>query len=173
MSREFVDADAWQRGLRDAILVPLFYRPLFGDAWRFFPGRHPMQRKGIDTAVVYRGEVKYIDEKIVAWPKRGTPYTAFALETWSCTVEGYERAGWMFFGMADWMLYCFADESETALDCYLISFPKLKDWFWSLGEHYFPATRTDQFNHSECHVVPIDAVREAVPMRCYQLGRDA
>lgn len=30
----------------------------------------------------------------------------------------------------DYLLYCFADEHDEALDCHLINFVELKPWFW-------------------------------------------
>ena len=170
--REFASADARQRELRDAILVPLFYRPRFGDNWLFLEGSHPMQRKGIDTVVVHNARLFTIDEKIINWPaQRGEPYTAFALEMRSCTNEGYESDGWMVHSIADLLLYCFAvDEAETALDCYLIDMPALKAWFRDAGPENFPFHRTDQINHTECRIVAIDIVCAKVPTQHFRLG---
>jgi len=168
--REFLSADDRQRELRDAILVPHFYERLFAGKYRFLDN-HPLQFKGVDTAVVHRGCLLCIEEKIVNWPAlKGKPHTAFTLETWSCTVEGREKTGWMEYSIADFLLYCFAvPETETALDCYLIDFPALKAWFWPRVE-MFNVTRSTQINRTECRVVDITDVLAAVPTRHHQLG---
>jgi hypothetical protein len=165
---KFVSDDMWQRGMRDRILAPGFYesyavagRYVFIDKGKL---ASQLQRQyAVDTILQGRnGAAVCVEEKIVRWPKyRTEPYSAFALETRSCTVPGREKDGWMKYGEADYLLYCFANKSETALDCYLIDFPALKEWFWPRHESW-PATVTEQINRSECRKVPIRDVEANV-----------
>lgn len=161
--------NTWQRGLRDAILAPHFYGKYAVD------GRYVCIDKGklatclqkqfaVDTIMQGRdGAAVCIEEKIVRWPAaRNEPYTAFTLETMSCTVDGRESPGWMKYGRADYLLYCFADSSDTRLQCYLMDFRKLQDWFWPIADT-FPKTVTKQINKTECRVVQIHAVLASVP----------
>jgi hypothetical protein len=173
----FARDDLWQRHMRDAILAPGFYgryaqqgRYVFIDKGQL---ASQLQRDyAVDTIIQGRDNAAVcIEEKIVRWPRnkdgspRSEPYTAFALETWSCTVTGREKPGWMQYGQADFLLYCFTNERETALDCHLIDFPRLQEWFWP-RENEWPTTTTNQSNHTRCRVVPISEVQSAV--KCWR-----
>jgi hypothetical protein len=175
---EFQRDDGWQRQMRDRILAPSFYsthaakgRYVFLDKGKL--ATEIQRLKAVDTIVQGRENVAVcIEEKIVRWPKkRKNGYTAFTLETMSCTVPGREKAGWMKYGEADYLLYCFSDPTETALRCFLIDFPKLKAWFWkelSMDPCKWLRTITEQINHSECCVVPFEDVQANVqPCREY------
>src|SRR5579883_41572 len=49
-----------------------------------------------DTIIQTGVHVSYgVEEKVVRWPEHGEAYTAFFLETHSCTNKGHERPGWM------------------------------------------------------------------------------
>jgi hypothetical protein len=129
MQNSFFRDDAWQRQVRDAILVPHFY----GSAR--FNGRYMLMDKGRCASVIQRrlsvdtivqsktGSAVCIEEKIVRWP--GYRYDSLCLETDSCTKRGLESEGWMRYGAADYLLYCFAQKNGD-LDCWLIDFPALK-----------------------------------------------
>ena len=167
---DFERDNEWQRGMRDRILAPGFYG-------RFaFEGRYVVIDKGrlattfqkrfaVDTIAQGRdGAAVCIEEKIVRWPiKKGTPHTAFCLETESCTVPGRETDGWMVYGMADYLLYCF-ETKAGGLDCYLIDFPELQKWFWTEADSFPRFGPLKTLNGSSGRVVPIDAVWTAVPM---------
>ena len=176
---DFERDDAWQRELRDRLLAPHFYS-LFA-----FDGRYVFIDKGrlattfqkrfaVDTIVQGRkGAGLCIEEKIVRWPKvkqpdgswrpRDRPYTAFCLETKSCTKAGWESDGWMVYGESDYLLYCFANKDESALDCYLIDFPALQAWFWPRADSFSDFQMRDTINESAGKVVPIADVQGAVP----------
>lgn len=167
---DFHSDDAWQRGIRDAILVPQFYEART-------PGRFVLMDKGrlanflqrrmaVDTVVQARdGGVVSIEEKIVRWP--GKRYSAYSLETESCTIPGRESPGWMAYGDADYLLYCF-QQADDGLLCHLIDFQRLREWFWPL-EETFPVFQMRQRNRTRGRVVPMDAVRDAVPVSVFSL----
>jgi hypothetical protein len=175
---QFHRDNGWQRQMRDRILAPSFYdayatkgRYVFLDKGKL--ATEIQRMKAVDTIVQGRENIAVcIEEKIVRWPKiRNEGYTAFTLETMSCTVPGREKAGWMKYGEADYLLYCFSDPTETALRCFLIDFPKLQTWFWtelSANPCKWPHTITEQINRTECRVVPIEDVQANVnPCRDY------
>jgi len=110
-----------------------------------------------------------IEEKIEQWP--GYPRWNFALETESCTKPGRERKGWMHYARADYLLYAFAFEGDIGLDAYLIDFPKLREWFWSLPTRYKPHTM-DTINRTRFEKVPIQDVRQAVPTWHYVINNE-
>lgn len=130
---DFVRDNEWQRQKRDKILAPGFYekyatagRYVFVDKGRF--ATILQKRYAVDTIVqAGGGKAVCIEEKIVRWP--GYHYKAFCLETDSCTKPGYESKGWMHYGEADYLFYCFEQE-DGSLDTHLLDFQELKDWFW-------------------------------------------
>jgi hypothetical protein len=176
MMDTFTASNSWQRMMRDQILKPYFYDQRFPGRYRFVDdGKNDMQLRGIDTIVQTGGVEVTIDEKIVHWPRdREFAYDAFALETWSCTVLGRERRGWMYTGEATHLMYCFAcPQSEVALDCYLMNFQKMKGWFAAEDVERWARTVTTEINETECRVVPISDVLEAgIPTRRYRFGID-
>ena len=118
-----------------------------------------LQNKSIDTILqITDNKEVYIEEKIVRW--KGQKYTAFVLETESCSVKGKEKDGWMKYGKFDYLLYGFTQENEE-IEIYIIPFLKLKKWFW---ENYkiFPETTTTQINQTKCRVVDIETVKNNV-----------
>ena len=100
-----------------------------------------------------------IEEKIVRWP--GYRYADFCLETQSCTVPGHELPGWMFYGEADYLLYCFQLD-DGALDAWLIDFPKLYEWFWP-RESTYPVFQMKTRNRTRGRKVPVADVHRSVP----------
>ena len=170
---DFRSDDAWQRDLRDRILVPQFYQ-------RRSPGRFVLMDKGrlatfmqrrmaVDTISQGRnGEAVSIEEKIVRW--KGRHYTAFCLETESCTVPGHGSSGWMAYGEADYLLYCF-HQIDDSLDCHLINFQRLKEWFWPLEETWQVFQMTER-NRTRGRLVPISHVESAVPYRGFALSEE-
>lgn len=164
---DFLRDDRWQREVCDRILIPRFYDALDHCHYIVLDGANPLmrelqQRHGVDTICRVNGaQPELVEEKIVRW--RGRAYTAFALETISCTVEGREKLGWMHYSVADHLLYCFAlDEPVTQLDAYLIPFAPLRRWF-AFHENEFPLFGPlPTLNGTAGRVVPIDAVRTHV-----------
>jgi hypothetical protein len=164
--------NAWQVRQRDMILKPFFYDRYFPDRYRFLDNNDPTQRY-VDTLVETPGGQKTVEEKIVHWPTDGTTgYTAFALETWTCTVPGYERQGWMYTSVADILIYAFSTpKSEVGLNVYVMDMQALKKWFWETGEEMWPITRTNERNRTECRVVPVnDVIGGGVKTKRYLIG---
>lgn len=168
MANDFERDNIWQRGVRDRILAPAFYgvfategRYVFVDKGRL--ATMFQKRFAVDTFVQGReGAALCIEEKIVRWPERNEPYTAFCLETRSCTVPGRESDGWMRYGQADYLLYAF-QQADDSLIVYLVDFQKLQEWFWPREGLFKKFGPLDTLNRSEGRVVPIVAVRANVP----------
>lgn len=170
---DFRADDAFQRDLRDRILVPHLYQARAdGHFVLMDKGRLAtfMQRRAaVDTiAQAKSGEAVSIEEKIVRWP--GYPYKAFCIETESCTVPGHESPGWMVYGQADYLLYCF-HQADDSLDCHMIDFQCLKQWFWPL-ENTWPPFQMPTKNRTRGRRVPISEVREAVPCWRFSLSEE-
>lgn len=155
MPNVFSEDDTFQRQKRDSVLVPFFYDRYFSERYVLLDGQMKYQKRGIDT-IIYTGANKpvYVEEKIVR-----QRYTAFALETHSCTVPGYESPGWMIYGEADRLLYCFT--VDDGLECWWINFPAMRTWFWE-HENDFRTFQMPTENRSAGRVVPIDAVSRFV-----------
>ena len=177
---DFIIDDQWQLEMRSKILVPHLYDVLYPARYELLRGDHPMQARGIDTLIDGGERQITIEEKIVRWPfdketkqKADRPYTAFTLETMSCTVEGREKQGWMHYSEADYLLYCFAHpKSEVVLDCYMIDMKRLRSWFFGVESNY-ASTVTEQVNRTLCRVVPIkDVIGAGVPVRRRRVGPD-
>jgi hypothetical protein len=154
--------DLWQKAVRDEVLIPFYSR--FVPDGRFVTidrgrlARTLQKVYSIDTIVqATDGRAVCFEEKLVRWP--GRHYTAYVLETESCTNPGHESEGWMRYGQADWLLYGFARPDHLAV--HLINFQKLQRWFLP-REHQFPPFELDTFQHSRGRVVPIKAVERAV-----------
>ena len=163
---DFYNDDAWQCDIRDRILVPQFYQKRCNGRYVLMDkGRLAtfMQRRmAVDTiAQLKGGEAASVEEKIVRWPKSGRAYTAFCLETESCTVPGHKSSGWMVYGEADYLLYCF-HQKDDSLDCHLIDFQRLKEWFWP-DEETWPVFQMPTQNRTRGRLVPISRVDASVP----------
>lgn len=169
---DFHSDDAWQRSVRDTILVPQFYE-------RRNAGRYVLMDRGrlatmlqrrhaVDTIVQAKcGGVVAIEEKIVRW--RGRPLTAYALETHSCTVPGHESPGWMHYGEADYLLYAF-QQADESLDCHLLDFPELRVWF-APREESFPTFQMPTRNRTRGRVVRFSAVPDSLLVARFSLAR--
>lgn len=163
---EFERDNAWQKAKRDSVLAPGFYGKYAVD------GRYVTIDKGrlatilqkryaVDTVVQGRdGAAIFIEEKIVRWP--GYRYADFFLETRSCTNPGHESPGWMFYGEADYLLYCFEMEGG-GLDCWLIEFQPLQKWFWPREESFPYSQLRHTVNKTGGRLVPVRDVHRNVP----------
>lgn len=164
---EFERDNAWQKRMRDAILAPQFYGQYSLDGRYVFIDKGSLatilqKRYAVDTIVQGRnGSAICVEEKIVRW--KGYRLEAFYLETKSCTVEGHESSGWMFYGQANYLLYCFQTETEHALDCWLVDFPKLQAWFWPREDSFPFHINRYTLNKSAGRKVPIADVHRGVP----------
>ncbi len=131
---DFRRDDAWQKMVRDSVLGPGFYGSYSLDGRYVFLDKGALattlqKRFAVDTVLQSKhGKAVFIEEKIVRWP--GYRYTAYCLETDSCTKPGFESKGWMHYGQADYLLYCFVLPDRIEWD--LIDFGKLREWFWSV-----------------------------------------
>ena len=160
---DFNDDDDWQRRKRDEYLVPQFYKKrqdgrfVLMDKGRL--STFLQRRQAIDTVVQAKdGGAISIEEKIVRWP--GYEYSAYCLETESCTIPDHESDGWMHYGESDYLLYCFEQE-DGGLLCDLIEFQPLKEWFWPLAEDW-PTFQMPTQNRTRGRLVPVKMVRENV-----------
>jgi hypothetical protein len=152
-NNDFVSDDAFQRERRDAVLKPLFYEQWFHGNYHFCDQEEPYLKRGTDTVIATMRQTVTVDEKIVR-----ERHSAFALETRSCTVAGYESPGWMFWSEVDRLLYCFP--LGDGLDCWWIDMPALQGWFWP-KETTFPQFKMEKRNRSAGRVVDIAAVQHA------------
>jgi len=162
----FLEDDHYQRQKRDTLLKDFYIQGSVEGRFVFMDkGRLAdiVQREmAVDTILQGRdGQAIAIEEKIVRW--KGRKYTAFTLETWTCTVPGRERQGWMYYSKCDFLLYCFT-QADGSLEAYAIPFPRLKTWFFEQDRfERYPTTVTEQINRTECRVVPIADVLAGVP----------
>ena len=171
----FFSDNEMQRIVRDAFLKP-YYEKHYPGQYRFIEPGDPLSVGGTDTIIPV---ARRIDEKIVRWPRNpdGTPrdnaYTAFALETMSCTVEGHKRDGWMKTNTVHWLFYCFLSQDEQRLDCYLIDMPALQAWFWAQDHDQWPCWLSNEINRTECRIVPFSDVLGSVRHKIVRLWREA
>lgn len=165
MNRFHRDDDG-QKMVRDLVIGPGLYG-MFSVDGRYVTldkGRMAtilQKRFSVDTVLQARsGNAAFIEEKIIRWPVSNRAYTAFTLETKSCTVPGRESDGWMVYGEADWLNYALCQRNGDIV-CYLIDFQKLKAAFWPAVDQ-FRETVTTQLNRTACRLVPIDWINEKV-----------
>lgn len=169
---DFERDNAWQRKVRDAVLAPQLYgRRSFGGRYIFLDkGRFAtllQKRLAADTILQTKGNgVVAVEEKLVRWP--GYKYTAFCLETHSCTVPGRESPGWMKYGEADYLLYGFVQE-DNGIDCHLIDFPALRAWFEPREMEFDTFGPLETLNRTVGRKVPIARVHEAVKVHQFKL----
>jgi hypothetical protein len=165
---DFHRDNAWQRTVRDAVLVPGFYERFFPKRYALIDGNDEASRSlqvcGIDTVVSLGGALMFVEEKIVRFKIDRGPYTAFAIETESCTVDGRKSDGWIKkTSLTDRLLYCFATREERPdLDCYWLGFAALQAWFIPREENYPRFGPLPTLNKSAGRVVPIDDVLTAI-----------
>lgn len=163
----FIKDNAWQKDIRDRILEPYYKRISHKGRFVFVDkGKlaDKLQREmAIDTIIQLRNNgVLGIEEKIVRWP--GYVYPNYTLETWSCTVPGREKKGWMHYATCDYLFYCFVQEDNASIDIHAIPFMKLQEWFFDNNrfENYHSFV-TGQINKTETKIVPINHVWGAIP----------
>ena len=170
MSRFHTD-DQWQKAVRDAVLGPGFYGPFSQEGRYVYVDKGRLatilqKRYAVDTILQRQdGRATCIEEKIIRWP--GREYDAVTLETQSCTVPGHESDGWMVYGKADWLNYVMCQENGNLL-CHIIDFPLLQTNFWSVADR-FPETVSKQHNRTSCRVVPLQWIKNNVPIYSRQV----
>lgn len=168
----FYEDDSWQRQVRNATLAP-YYKNISKDGRFVFLDKGELATKlqrefAIDTILQgKRNSVFGIEEKIVRWP--GYKYTAYTLETMSCTVPGREKKGWMYYSTCDYLLYCFVQPDSISIKAHLIPFKKLQTWFFEADRYLtYRSSITKQINRTETKIVPIEDVWSAIP-ECREL----
>lgn len=161
---DFDRDNIWQRKVRDSVLVPGFYGQYSLDGRYVFLDKGRLsgilqKRYAVDTiAQATNGAAVCIEEKLVRW--KGRIYSAYALETDSCTKAGHESKGWMHYGRADFLLYGFMQPDR--LVAHVIDFPALQSWFWEHVESFPKFQMAGTLNLSAGRTVPIDAVKRNV-----------
>ena len=126
-----------------------------------------LQDKAVDTILqITDNKEVYIEEKIVRW--KGIKYTAFTLETQSCSVKGHEKDGCMKYGEFDWLLYGFV-QVDDSIKVYIIPFQKLKRWFWA-NIISFPIIKTNQINKTICRIVDIELIKKEVGLKTFTIA---
>ena len=162
---DFHRDDAWQKMVRDSVLAPAFYdgRAVRGRSVYLDKGKLAttlQKRFAVDTILQAKnGGAVCIEEKIVRWP--GYRYNSYCLETDSCTKPGHESKGWMHYGQADYLLYCFMLDDRIEWD--LIDFPKLQAWFWPVHETLPKFGPLPTFNATAGRKASIITVKANVP----------
>jgi hypothetical protein len=164
---DFRRDDDWQRSVRGLALAPFYGKHSREGRYVFIEkSRWSMlvqKRMAVDTVMQSkRGGSVAIEEKLTRPPKNGRRFVNFFLETQSCTVLGRESEGWMRYGEADFLLYCFV-RHDGGVDGHAINFQKLKAWFWRHHERYRIYTMPKTINRTRGRLVPIRDVHGAVP----------
>ncbi len=162
---DFHTDNEWQRGKRDKYLTHFYGHYSRGGRYVYIEKSRcstlMQKRLAVDTVKQDRnGGSSCIEEKITRAAKK--PHWSFTLETQSCTVPGYESDGWMKYGEADYLLYCFEVAGTLDLDCYLIPFQPLKTWFWRLDFTKYPTHTMPTKNRGRCVLVPTWEVAKAM-----------
>jgi hypothetical protein len=176
---EFQRADDWQLIGARRFLDP-FYAAR-GYRVERHPGDHPLQRRHVDVSLhTAKGIGYHIDEKILHGLRKGGRAGKISIETWSCSIPGREKRGWISRDepndatvlfichaeeISDQIPDCWSPESwrrVTYLDCLWIPFLPLRDWFAAQNEEQWELFHNNQFNRSLARKVPINEVRMAV-----------
>lgn len=185
----FKTDDNWQRRMRNKHVKPFYERfsttQLYLDTENERSCVMRIQKDvGVDTLLINgNGHIVGFEEKIVRWPG-AQAHTAYALETWSCTVPDKEKEGWMFYSGADKLLYAFEQENGSLI-AHVIPMQPLRDWFFEIttiyyrtscrDDHRFLAypsyTMPDTSNKTQMRLVDIVDVWQAIPdCKAYRLN---
>ena len=78
----------------------------------------------------------------------------------------------MRYGQADYLLYCFTTANND-LDCHLIDFPALQEWFWPQYEIFPIFHMKETLNRTMGRLVPIHRVRDELPHWTYFIKKPA
>jgi len=168
----FARDNAWQLPIAINFLDP-WYRACGWQVERYV-GDHPMQRAHVDVAIRQGPWVHLIDEKIGRGRRDGRRAEKASIETWSCSVAGLERVGWMMDArnQATVVFFCFADTADLApdawqrikrMDCLWVPFRPLRTWFCQQDENCWELQDNQQVNRSLSRKVPIDQIASNVP----------
>ena len=159
---DFATDDAWQRGVRNRLLVPWYESHFDGHYVLMDKGRFAIltqKQLAADTVAQGRDGVVAIEEKIVRW--KGRHYDSICVETDSCTLPGLESPGWAHYSEADFLLYCM-EQPGGGLDCHCFGMQELRAWFWPRVDD-FPVCEMPSRNRTRMRLVPVAALKGAVP----------
>ena len=152
----------WALEQKESAIRSGFYDRLFPGKYQFVDNDEHWARRGVDTLVDAGSCTLWIDEKIVR--KR---YSAFCLETWSCTARGREKDGWMRSSEADRLLYCF--KTFAGFSCWWIDFKELQRWFWPRIQNFRLHVEVEQ-NQTASRLVPVILVVQNVRCKNYEIS---
>lgn len=160
----------WSSEMSNTFYYPLYMKlaydgrfvTIVNSEYSAFSGK--LQSREIDVFMQYwKDDVISIgvEEKI-----QRAQWGSLFVETDSCTVNGYERIGWVESLEADYLNYGFGikdpncrvntdtPDDYIALDTYWIQFPPFREWFQA-NLSLFEEKITHQSNHSAGRIVPI------------------
>ena len=169
---DYVLNNEQQRVIRDRILKP-WYRKMKPESNIVFLDDTPLmediqQAFGIDVIIQDLDKPPVaIEEKIANW--KGVVYDALTLETWSCSIEGYEKRGWMYTSRCDYLFYGHIQENERSILLYMIPFKPLQEWFFDQDRYmkYYESTQPDK-NKSKTRVTKVYDIFKGVE-GCHRL----
>jgi hypothetical protein len=133
--------DAWQRGMVNRLLKPVLRANAYEGQVHFFGCKSPVARllqtqAHVDALVpLSNGGDLALELKMRRWPRsaNGIPHAMdwpdFFLETWSCSIPGRGKQGWIITCQADFLLYCQCSAREDFVDCYPLHMRQLQRWF--------------------------------------------
>jgi len=115
-----------------------------------------IQNSGCDTILQTKTGSIAIEEKFRSQDKR--KYGDVIVETWSCSVPGREKAGWIKTCKADYLNYCFV--MSDYLECYILDMHKLKNLWSERGPWKEIATREINRTKSDC--IPLSTIKSTI-----------
>ncbi|HPZ75280.1 MAG TPA: hypothetical protein PK723_05680 [Candidatus Pacearchaeota archaeon] len=162
---KFIEDNNWQKEIRNSILEPFYQKISYKNRFIFVDKGKlatKLQREmSIDTIIQLKNNgILGIEEKIVRWP--GYNYKSYTLEIMSCTQPGFEKQGWMYYALCDYLFYCFVQEDGKSVIIHILPFTNLKDWFFEDDRFKnYRSSISNQFNKTEVKIVPIaDVLRD-------------
>lgn len=161
----------WQLEIRNSVIAGQLYDKVSHEGRYVFLDKGKisdiLQRKyAVDTILQAKnGKAVGIEEKIVRW--KGYPYRHLCIETESCTNEGFESEGWIHYGKADYLLYCFQQEDESLI-CWLIDFAKLQDYYHENKDRLKPF-QMEERNRTRGVLAPLHEIKN-ITLKIYHLN---
>jgi hypothetical protein len=135
--------DRWQRDVVNRLLKPVLRANAYEGQIHFFGCKSPVARllqtqAHVDALVpLSNGGDLALELKMRRWPRsadgtlHATDWPDFFLETWSCSIPGRKKQGWMTTCQADFLLYCQCSAREDSVECYPLHMRQLQRWFAS------------------------------------------
>jgi hypothetical protein len=138
---ELEEQDAWQRGVVNRLLKPVLRANAYEGQIHFFGCKSPVARllqtqAHVDALVpLANGGDMSLELKMRRWPRlsdgtpRATDWPDFFLETWSCSIPGHKKRGWIYTCLGEFLLYGQVSAREDFIDCYPLPTRRLQTWF--------------------------------------------